>query len=127
MTPTSRVYTSGSRARTHHSSLITHHSSLAARRYLIVNADDYGLSPGLNAGVLAAHREGLVTSTSLMANQPWAAEAVAAAPDTLGLGLHLNLTAGEPCARAAQVPSLVGADGRFLRLDRLAEIGRAHV
>jgi chitin disaccharide deacetylase len=86
---------------------------------LIVNADDFGLSPGLNAGVVAAHRDGLVTSATLMANAPDAAEAVALAPPTLALGLHLNLSAGEPCAGAARVPSLVGADGRFLRLDRL--------
>ncbi len=88
-------------------------------RSLIVNADDYGLSAGVNAGVLAAHRAGLVTSATLMANMPAAAEAVAAAPPTLALGLHLNLTTGEPCAGAARVPSLVDGSGRFLRLDRL--------
>ncbi|HZU07578.1 MAG TPA: ChbG/HpnK family deacetylase [Chloroflexota bacterium] len=91
----------------------------AGPRLLIVNADDYGLSPGLNAGVLAAHRAGLVTSASVLVNQPWAADAIAAAPPTLGLGLHLNLSTGMPCAGAARVPSLVDAQGRFLRLDRL--------
>jgi hopanoid biosynthesis associated protein HpnK len=85
-----------------------------------VNADDYGLSSGVNAGVLAAHRDGLVTSATLMVNMPAAAEAVAAAPPTLALGLHLNLTSGSPCAGAARAPSLVNADGRFVRLDRLA-------
>jgi predicted glycoside hydrolase/deacetylase ChbG (UPF0249 family) len=84
-----------------------------------VNADDFGLSPGVNAGVLAAHDAGLVTSATLMANMPDAAEAVAAAPATLALGLHLNLTAGEPCAGAARVPSLVDSSGHLLRLDRL--------
>jgi chitin disaccharide deacetylase len=88
-------------------------------RYLIVNADDFGLSPGVNAGVLAAHRDGLVTSATLMVNMPEAAETVALAPPTLALGLHLNLTTGAPCAGAARVPSLVDADGRFARLDRL--------
>ena len=92
---------------------------LAVVPRLIVNADDYGLSPGVNAGVLAAHCDGLVTSATLMANLPAAAEAVALAPPTLALGLHLNLTTGEPCAGPARVPSLVGADGRLLRLDRL--------
>ncbi|HLH24547.1 MAG TPA: ChbG/HpnK family deacetylase [Chloroflexota bacterium] len=86
---------------------------------LIVNADDYGLSAGVNAGVLAAHRAGLVTSATLMANLPAAAGAVAAAPPSLALGLHLNLTTGEPCAGAARVPSLVDPAGRFPRLDRL--------
>src|SRR4051794_17820070 len=88
-------------------------------RRLIVNADDYGLSPGVVAGVLAAHRDGLVTSTTTMINMPWAAEGIAAAPPSLALGLHLNLTTGAPTAEPARVPSLVGADGRFLRLDRL--------
>jgi predicted glycoside hydrolase/deacetylase ChbG (UPF0249 family) len=73
----------------------------------------------VNAGTVAAHFDGVVTSTSLMANMPWAAEAVAQAPPTLGLGLHLNLSTGPPCAPAARVPSLVGADGRFLPLGRL--------
>ena len=90
-----------------------------ATRRLIVNADDFGLSPGVNAGVLAAHRAGIVTSASLMANLPAVEEAVALAPPSLGLGLHLNLTTGAPCAGAARVPSLVGRDGHFLRLDRL--------
>ena len=89
---------------------------LGRLRALIVNADDYGLSPGVNQGVLAAHRLGLVTSATLMANLPAAVAAVAAAPPTLALGLHLNLTTGEPCAGAARVPSLVDASGHFLRL-----------
>ena len=88
-------------------------------RALMVNADDFGLSAGVNAGVLAAHDTGLVTSATLMANMPAAADAVTAAPPTLALGLHLNLTTGEPCAGAARVPSLVDSGGRFLRLDRL--------
>lgn len=88
-------------------------------RALIVNADDYGLSPGVNAGVLAAHRDGLVTSATLMANMPDAAAAVAAAPRTMALGLHLNLTSGEPCAGAARVPTLVDGGGRFLSFGRL--------
>ena len=63
-------------------------------RRLIVNADDLGLSPGITAGIFRAHREGIVTSASLMVRQDSAAEAAAWArldhPD-LGLGLHLDL------------------------------------
>src|SRR5260370_29921456 len=94
-------------------------TSAAPSRRLIVNADDYGLSPGLNAGVLAAHRDGLVTSATTMINMPWAVEGIAAAPPALALGLHLNLTTGAPSAAPARVASLLGADGDFLRLDRL--------
>src|SRR5204863_6963564 len=61
------------------------------------------------------HRRGICSGASLMANQPWAAEAVAmwrANPD-LGLGLHLTLTAGRPVAPPERVSSLLAADGRF--------------
>ena len=62
-------------------------------RFLIVNADDLGLSPAVNAGVFAAHERGVVTSASLMVRQgaaPEAAEAAAGYPE-LALGLHIDL------------------------------------
>ena len=62
-------------------------------RHLIVNADDFGLSPGVNAGIVQAHEHGIVTSASLMVRQP-AAEAAAAYAirhPRLGLGLHIDL------------------------------------
>src|SRR5918996_4334829 len=64
-----------------------------AERALIVNADDFGLTPGVNAGVERAHENGILTSASLMVRQPAAAAAAAyarAAP-ALGLGLHVDL------------------------------------
>jgi predicted glycoside hydrolase/deacetylase ChbG (UPF0249 family) len=62
-------------------------------RRLIVNADDFGLSPGVNAGIVAAHEGGMVTSASLMVRGPAAAEAAAYARGRprLGVGLHLDL------------------------------------
>ena len=62
-------------------------------RYLIVNADDFGLSPGVNAGVIAAHEGGIVTSASLMVRWPAALEAAAYAREhpRLSLGLHVDL------------------------------------
>lgn len=86
-------------------------------RGLIVNADDFGLSPGVSRGILRAHWEGIVTSTTFMVNFPWAAEMAGLlrrAP-RLGVGLHLNLTTGAPVLPPAEVPSLVGPDGRFGR------------
>jgi predicted glycoside hydrolase/deacetylase ChbG (UPF0249 family) len=65
-------------------------------RYLIVNADDLGASPGITRGILEAHARGIVTSASLMVDTPWSAEAAALArslPD-LSIGLHVELTAG---------------------------------
>jgi predicted glycoside hydrolase/deacetylase ChbG (UPF0249 family) len=65
----------------------------ADKRYLIVNADDFGRSPSVNRGVIEAHAGGIVTSASLMVRWPAAAEAAAYArehPD-LALGLHFDL------------------------------------
>lgn len=64
-----------------------------AKKQLIVNADDFGLSPGVNRGILEAHRHGIVTSASLMVRQPAAAQAAAASREypALSLGLHLDL------------------------------------
>jgi predicted glycoside hydrolase/deacetylase ChbG (UPF0249 family) len=62
-------------------------------RHLIVNADDFGLCPGINRGILHAHQEGIVTSTSLMVRPESAAEAATLARDHphLSVGLHLDL------------------------------------
>jgi predicted glycoside hydrolase/deacetylase ChbG (UPF0249 family) len=66
---------------------------VSAERLLIVNADDLGLSPGVNAGIFAAHEGGIVTSASLMVRAGAAAEAVASAGAHPGLavGLHLDI------------------------------------
>ena len=62
-------------------------------RFLIVNADDFGLSPGVNRGILETHERGILTAASLMVRAPAAAEAAAAAHDhpRLSVGLHLDL------------------------------------
>lgn len=98
-------------------------------KLLIVNADDFGLNAAANAGIIACHQAGSVTSTTLMANAPGFDEAVALAHanPALGVGLHFNLTWGEPLSGAARVPTLVDGDGRFLsreRLGRRAMLGR---
>ena len=65
----------------------------ADKRYLIVNADDFGMSPGVNRGLVEAHEGGIVTSASLMVRWPAAAEAAAYAREhrDLSVGLHLDL------------------------------------
>ncbi|MFZ5827705.1 MAG: carbohydrate deacetylase [Bacillota bacterium] len=86
-------------------------------RYLIVNADDFGLTPGVSDGILRAHREGILTSTTFMVNFPWAGEMAGLlreAPD-LGVGIHLNLTTGAPVLPPERVPSLVTRAGAFVR------------
>jgi chitin disaccharide deacetylase len=66
---------------------------VSGERLLIVNADDFGLSPGVNAGVIEAHERGIVTSASLMVRRDAAAEAAAYAhtDGDLSLGLHVDL------------------------------------
>jgi predicted glycoside hydrolase/deacetylase ChbG (UPF0249 family) len=91
-----------------------------ASRLLVVNADDFGLTAGVNAGIIGAFRRGLVRSASLMVTTPGFEDAVALArvhPD-LDLGVHLALTGVRPALAPARIPSLVGRDGRFPSLGR---------
>lgn len=84
-------------------------------KQLIVNADDYGKTEGVTQGIIQAHREGIVTSTTVMMNMPKVEEALRLADDCpdLGMGVHLVFTAWRPLLPAAEVPSLVDEDGQF--------------
>ncbi len=86
-------------------------------RQLIVNADDFGRTRGVSAGILRAHLEGIVTSATAMMNMPGLAadlhQAQLEAP-RLGLGVHLNFTAGRPLLPPEWCASLVDEHGRFL-------------
>lgn len=84
-------------------------------RRLIVNADDFGRSSSINQAVVRAHREGILTSASLMVNEPAFNEAVALARENprLGVGLHLTLLCGQAALPPTQIPGLVDARGRF--------------
>ena len=81
----------------------------------IFNADDFGISKGVNEAIVEAYNHGILNSASLMVNQKYAAEAVDLAgnmPD-LELGLHLNLTNEYPAAPKEKIPLLVGKDGKL--------------
>lgn len=82
---------------------------------LIVNADDLGWTPGVNRGIAEAHRRGLVTSTSLLANGAAFASGVdvAGKAPSLGVGVHLNLSDGHPVLERSKVSSLVNDEGIF--------------
>jgi len=80
---------------------------------LIVNADDFGYSKGINYGIIEAHRNGIVNSTTMMMNMPGVSHAVGLAKENpnLKVGIHLVLTCGKPLL--TDVPTLVDQDGFF--------------
>ena len=84
-------------------------------RLLVVNADDLGLTVGVNDGIFDAHDVGILTSASLFAAAPATTDAIrrARSRPSLGVGAHLALVDAEPVLPPARVPSLVGLDGRF--------------
>jgi chitin disaccharide deacetylase len=102
-------------------------SSASAHKYfqinmkeLILNADDFGLTTGVNEGIIRAHRQGVLTSATLMATGHAFDDAVerARATTTLGIGCHLVLTGGIAISRPEEIPSL--ADKRGVLPDSLA-------
>jgi len=92
-------------------------------RRVIINADDFGWSPGVTDGVLRASRDGVVTSATLAANMPDAARAAALAAElpSLGVGVHLNACQGPPLSEAGR--RLADDDG-IMRSTAPALIGR---
>ena len=82
---------------------------------LVVNADGFGADAAITRGTLRAHREGIVTSTSVIGNcaDPEAIRAELATTPALGVGVHLTLTGGSPIARPSTIQSLLGADEHF--------------
>ena len=92
---------------------------------LTITADDFGLAPEVNEAVERAHRDGILTAASLMVAERHVADAVERArrlPD-LKVGLHLTLVEGRAVLPAAEIPGLLGSNGK-LRTD-LARYGTA--
>jgi predicted glycoside hydrolase/deacetylase ChbG (UPF0249 family) len=83
--------------------------------YLIVNADDLGMTEGVNRAIFSAHERGIVTNTSLMAVGGAFDDAVRGAREhpRLGVGVHLCLHDEKPVLDRAKIPSLVGDDGKM--------------
>lgn len=82
---------------------------------LILNADDFGLSPGINQSVLDLHRSSALTSATLMAMADHAAAAAANAADSpgLGVGCHIVLVDGQPALSRNHIPALALPSGAF--------------
>ena len=85
------------------------------QRTLVVNADDLGLTVGVNNGIFEAHDRGILTSASLMANAPAAVHAIhrLRSRPSLGIGMHLTLVDGTPRHPPDRGPTLMRDDGRF--------------
>lgn len=86
-----------------------------SRRRLVVNADDFGRSLAVNEAVERAHREGILTTASLMVGGEAMDDAVARARrlPKLGVGLHLTLVCGRSVLPPGRIPGLVDGEGRF--------------
>ena len=82
-------------------------------RRLIINADDFGLTAGVNRAIVEAHEKGVVSSATLMANGPAFAQAVSLAQSRprLGVGCHVVLVDGAPLLAQTQVHSLLDRSG----------------
>lgn len=84
-------------------------------RRLIINADDFGRSDSINQAVVRAHRDGVLTTASLMVNEPFCEDAIRLARENprLGVGLHLALVCGRSALPGSQIPKLADADQHF--------------
>jgi hopanoid biosynthesis associated protein HpnK len=101
-------------------------------RRLILNADDFGITRGVNRAILESHRTGVLTSATLMANAGAWSEAVQLAQENpkLGVGCHVVLVDGAPVTDPARLATLVTGSGEFSRsigvLARRTLFGRIH-
>lgn len=86
-----------------------------AMKRLIVNADDFGLTESVNRGIALAHREGILTSASLLANGLAFDEAIALSRQVphLSLGVHLNISGGTPVSPAGRIRTLLNERGQL--------------
>ena len=84
---------------------------------LIINADDFGYSRGINFGIVDAHQFGILTSTTFMTNMPGADHAAELANQNpeLGVGVHLVLTCGRPLVDTHK--TIVDSNGNFRKVD----------
>src|SRR5690348_16943910 len=85
------------------------------KRWLIVNADDFGLNSSTNHAIIRGHQEGILTSCSLMVNEPGFEEAVELARQNprLGVGLHLTFLQGHSTLPREKIPGLVNEKREF--------------
>lgn len=82
-------------------------------KYIIINADDYGLNANINDAILQLYKINSITSTTILANFVSTSEIKRLLDSGLDAGLHINLIEGKPLSRSCEVPSLVDKNGFF--------------
>lgn len=83
-------------------------------KQLIIHADDYGLTRSVSKGIIRAHQDGVVTSTSVMINLAQRADIIELQENpNLDIGVHLNLTVGKSVLPKEKIPHLVDKNGLF--------------
>lgn len=103
------------------------------KKKLIVNADDGNLTAGVTQAILDCHDTGILSSTTWMINLPHSARRVkeVLSRKHLGVGVHLNLTLGNPITEPKKIPSLLSEDGKFrsvkLQLGNLPRSREVHL
>lgn len=98
--------------------LIKSEAALQPKPQVIINADDFGITEGVNRAVFELIETGVLSSTSVMANMPSYRDIVGVR-DRIGVGVHFNLTVGAPVTTPGNVPSLVDKKGNFPGLREL--------
>jgi len=86
-------------------------------KQLIINADDFNLTPGVTRGILKSHDEGILTSTTVLINLPLEEKTIRELKmrPKLGLGIHLNVTLAGPVSPVSRIPTLLKPGGIFRR------------
>lgn len=82
---------------------------------LITNSDDFGLTDSITDAIIETHLNGIMTSTTMMANMKGFENAAKKAKEikTLGIGIHFNLTEGKPISNPESIPLLLDENGYF--------------
>jgi len=89
-----------------------------ARSCVIINADDFGITEGVNKAIFELAEAGMITSTSVMSNMP-GYKSIVHIKDKIGIGVHFNLTVGRPITDPNKIPALVDSKGLFFDLSQL--------
>lgn len=90
-------------------------------RYLIINADDFGMSQEVNEGIKRGIEAGVITSVSVMMNMPYSDDAITFLQKhpEVSVGLHFNITEGSPTLKPKQITTLIREDNSYFHWSSL--------